>query len=196
MQSLKTSFTRFIASSLTVALVANGPLLSAEQRASDSQVKQTSEYQSALQDVKLEAGGVLTARVVDLQGNTVVGEPVSITFQGKQIASVVSDENGIAAVTGLRPGLHGIVTSTGTTACRLWNAETAPPTASEVPAVVCDAEIIRGQFGAFNLPQFVVLATAVGALIVALDARNSANDAQDQADALAARVRALETASP
>ncbi len=196
MSFLKTPFSRFVSWSLTIALIANGPLLSAEQRVSDTQGEQTPEYQSAMQDVKLETGGVLTARVVDLQGNPVVGEPVSITFQGKEIASAVSDENGFAAVSGLRPGLHGIVTATGTTACRLWNAETAPPTASDVPAVVSDAEIIRGQLGAFNLPMFVVLATSVGALIVALDARSAANSAQDQADALAARVRALETASP
>ena len=196
MSFLKTPCTRLVALSLTIALVANGPLLSAEQRVSDTQGEPTPEYQSAMQDVKLEAGGVLTARIVDLQGNPVVGEQVSVTFQGKEIAAVVSDENGFAAVSGLRPGLHAILTPTGTTACRLWNADTAPPTATAIPAVVSDAEVIRGQLGAFNLPQFVVLATAVGALIVALDARNTANDTQDDVNALAARVKALETASP
>ena len=59
-----------------------------------------------------------------------------------------------------------------------------------------DAEVIRGQFGAFNLPQAVVLGTAIAALILALDARNTANGTQDDVNALAARVRALETASP
>lgn len=193
MSLFKTPCTRFVAWSLTMALIANGPILSAEQRVSDNQ---TPEHESVMQDVKLAKGGILTARIVDLQGNPVVGEQVSLTFQGKEIATAVSDENGFAAVSGLRPGLHAIVTPTGTTACRLWNADTAPPTATAVPAVVADAEVIRGQLGAFNLPMFVVLATAVGALVVALDANSAADDAQDQADALAARVEALEAASP
>ncbi len=193
MSFLKTSCTRFVAWSLTLALLAQGPMLSAEQRGPDEQIPVP---ESVTQDVKLSKGGILTARIVDLQGNPVVGEQVSVMFHGKEIAAAVSDENGLAAVSGLRPGLHAIVTPTGTTACRLWNAETAPPTATTVPAVVSDAEVIRGQLGAFNLPMFVVLATSVGALVVALDANNAAEDAQAQADALAARVQALETASP
>lgn len=196
MSLLKSTCTRFVAWSLTIALVTNGPILSAEQRASDDSGEQTPEHASVMQDVKLATGGMLTARIVDPQGNPVVGEQVSVMFQGKEIASVVSDSDGFAAVSGLRPGLHAIVTPTGTTACRLWNADTAPPTATAVPAVVSDSEIIRGQMGAFNLPMFVVLATAVGALVVSIDAKNSADDAQSQADALAARVSALETASP
>ena len=196
MSLLKSTCTRFVAWSLTIALVTNGPILSAEQRASDDSGEQTPEHASVMQDVKLATGGMLTARIVDPQGNPVVGEQVSVMFQGKEIASVVSDADGFAAVSGLRPGLHAIVTPTGTTACRLWNADTAPPTATAVPAVVSDSEIIRGQLGAFNLPMFVVLATAVGALVVSIDAKNSADDAQSQADALAARGSALETASP
>ena len=193
MSFLKTPCIRFVAWSLTIALVANGPMLSAEQRVSD---EQTPEHESIMQDVKLAKGGILTARIVDLQGKPVGGEQVSVMFQGKEIAAVVSDADGVAAVRGLRPGLHAIVTPTGTTACRLWNADTAPPTATAVPAVVSDAEVIRGQFGAFNLPMVVVLAAAAGGLVVAFDAKNTADDAQDEADALAARVNALETASP
>ncbi len=193
MSFLKTPCTRFVAWSLTIALVANGPMLSAEQRVSD---EQTPEHESIMQDVRLAKGGILTARIVDLQGKPVGGEQVSVMFQGKEIAAVVSDADGVAAVRGLRPGLHAIVTPTGTTACRLWNADTAPPTATAVPAVVSDAEVIRGQFGAFNLPMVVVLAAAAGGLVVAFDAKNTADDAQDEADALAARVNALETASP
>ncbi len=196
MSFLNTPCARFVSWSLAIALVANGPMLSAEQRVSDTPGKQTPEHESVIQDVKLATGGVLTAHIVDLQGNPVVGEQVSVMFQGKEIAAVVSDADGVVAVRGLRPGLHAIVTPVGTTACRLWNADTAPPTATADPAVVSDAAAVRGQFGAFNLPMFVVLAAAAGALVVAVDANNAADDAQDAADALAARVEALETASP
>ena len=202
MSFLKTPLARLVTWSLTFALVAHAPLLSAEQRVSGNQRQSaaagesTQEFDSVVLDVQLRTKGILTARVVDLQGNPVVGEHVSVTFQGKEIAAAVSDEDGFAAVSGLRPGLHAIVTPTGTTACRFWNADAAPPSATSVPAVVSDEQIIRGQMGAFNLPMFVAFTVAAGALIVALDAENNASDAQKQADALAARVAALEQASP
>jgi hypothetical protein len=81
-------------------------------------------------------------------------------------------------------------------ACRLWNADTAPPTATSVPAIVSDTEVVRGQFGAFNLPMFVVLAASAAALVVGLDAKNTAEDAEQQNAALEARIKALEPASP
>ena len=190
---VKTTCTRFVAWSLTIAMVGNGPMLSAEQQVSEGP---TAQAESVMQDVKLAQGGILTARVVDLQGKPVVSEHVSVMFQGKEIAALISDSRGVVVVRGLRPGLHAIVTPTGTMACRLWNADTAPPTATAIPAVVSDTEIIRGQFGAFNLPMIVVLAAAVGGLVVAVDAQNTADDAQSANEALAVRVKALENASP
>lgn len=152
---------------------------------------------SRVQDVQLREGGILTTRVVDAQGNPVVGEPVFVEFKGKQIASSVSDDDGLVAITGLRPGLHAITTSMGTTtACRFWSEGSAPPSAVSVPAVVSDAEVIRGQFGAFNLPQIIYGGVAIAALIIAVDANSDASEAEDAAAALAARVKALEDASP
>ncbi len=151
---------------------------------------------SAVQDVQLRDGGTLTTRVVDLQGNPVHGEQVVIEFKGKQIASAVSDENGFVAISGLRPGLHSIVTPMGATACRLWTEGAAPPSAIDVPAVVSDAEVIRGQFGAFNLPMVVYATVSIAALIVAIEAHNDSEDLEDANAALARRVEALENASP
>jgi hypothetical protein len=196
MSFLKTPIVRFVACSLTLALLANGPMLSAEQRVSAAQSNGNSGPEPLIQDVKLQAGGILTARIVNAQGNPVSGEQVSILFQGKEVAAVVSDADGFATVSGLRPGLHAIATPTGMSACRLWNAETAPPASASVPAVVSDAQVIRGQFGAFNLPMVVVLAAAAAGVVLAIDAQNTASDAEDANAALAARVRALETASP
>jgi hypothetical protein len=196
MPFIKTPLIRFVVWSLTLALLANGPMLSAEQRVSDRQGEENSERESVVQDVKLQAGGILTARIVDAQGNPVIGEQVSIMFQGKEIAAVVSDEDGFATASRLRPGLHAIATPCGMSACRLWNADTAPPTATSVPAIVSDTEVVRGQFGAFNLPMFVVLAASAAALVVGLDAKNTAEDAEQQNAALEARIKALEPASP
>ena len=196
MSFLKTPIVRFVACSLTLALLANGPMLSAEQRVSAAQSNGNSGPEPLIQDVKLQAGGILTARIVNAQGNPVSGEQVSILFQGKEVAAVVSDADGFATVSGLRPGLHAIATPAGMSACRLWNADTAPPASASVPAVVSDAQVIRGQFGAFNLPMVVVLAAAAAGVVLAIDAQNTASDAEDANAALAARVRALETASP
>lgn len=182
---VKTTCTRFVAWSLTIALVGNGPMLSAEQQVSE---EPTALAESVMQDVKLAQGGILTARVVDLQGKPVVSEHVSVMFQGKEIAALISDSRGVVAVRGLRPGLHAIVTPTGTMACRLWNADTAPPTATAIPAVVSDTEVIRGQFGAFNLPQIVVLGAAAAGIALAVNANNTAKDTQDQLDALTKKL--------
>lgn len=196
MSFVKTPLVRFVAWSLTFAVLANGPLLTAEQRVSGAQGHENSDPEPLIQDVKLQTGGILTARIVNAQGNPVAGEQVSILFQGKEVAAVVSDADGFATVSGLRPGLHAIATPTGMSACRLWNADTAPPASASVPAVVSDAEVIRGQFGAFNLPMVVVLAAAAAGIVLAIDAENTASDAEDANAALAARVKALETASP
>ena len=196
MSFIKTQIVRFVAWSLTLALLANGPMLSAEQRVTAAQSNENSGPEPLIQDVKLQAGGILTARIVNAQGNPVAGEQVSILFQGIEVAAVVSDADGFATVSGLRPGLHSIATPTGTSACRLWNAETAPPASASVPAVVSDAQVTRGQLGAFNVPMFVVLAAAAAGIVLAIDAQNTASDAEDANAALAARVRALETASP
>ena len=195
MSFLQTPITRFVTWSLTISLIAQGPMLCADQRVTGSPAS-TPDRDFIVQDVKLQDGGVLTARIVDLQGSPVAGEHVSLMFQEKEIAAVVSDEDGFATVSGLRPGLHAIVTPTGTTACRLWNAETAPPTAAKLPAVVSDAELVRGQFGAFNLPMIVALAAGVTGIIIGLDAKNTAENARDANAALSGRLESLEPASP
>lgn len=196
MSFLKSRFTRFVTWSLTLAVVANGPLLSAEQRTPSTPAEKTSEPEPIMQDVKLQPEGILKARIVDQKGDPVVGEQVSVMFRGKEIAAVVSDTDGFATVSGMRPGLHAIVTPVSTTAVRLWNADTAPPTASSVPAVVSDPELVRGQFGAFNLPMAVVLAASVAGIVIGLDAKNTADDAKKANAALEARIKALEPASP
>jgi hypothetical protein len=146
--------------------------------------------------VLLRDGGIVTVQIVDLQGNPVIGERVSIEYRQQDIASAVTDDNGLVAVRGLRPGMHTITTPLGASVCRFWDADTAPPSAVTTPAVVSDAGLVRGQFGAFNLPMVVYAGVSIAALIIAIDADNTADDAEDAANALAARVEALENASP
>ncbi len=186
MLSPKNPFSRFVGACVALSLIFHSPVLIAAEQSTDS----------GIQDVQLREGGILTSRVVDLQGNPVVGEQVAVEYNGKQIASSVSDQDGLVAISGLRPGMHFIVTPMGGTACRFWNADAAPPSAISTPAIVSDAEVIRGQFGGFNLPMIVYAGVSVAAILIAVNANNTADDAEDAAAALALRVQALENASP
>lgn len=176
---------RFASFCLALTVLAQGTLVSAMESSSER-----------IQDVELHDKGILTTRVVDLQGQPVVGETLTVLYHGKPVATATSDQNGLVAISGLRPGVHTLQTTTGAMACRFWTHETAPPAAVAVPAVVSDAEIVRGQFGAFNLPMIVYAGVTVAALAIALEAESSADDANDAAAALSARVAALEAASP
>jgi hypothetical protein len=147
-------------------------------------------------DVTLSDNGTLRTQIVDFQGQPVVGEKVVVCFQNKPIASLVSDQQGFATVSGLRPGPHQIVTARGTSSFRMWNEDNAPPSAVKTPTVVSDKDIIRGQLGAFNVPMIVVGGAAAAATAISLDAEDDAEDAQAQNALLRARVLALETASP
>jgi hypothetical protein len=75
---------------------------------------------------------------------------------------------------------------------RLWTNDTAPPSAITVPAVVSELSTLRGQFGAFNLPGVIYAGLATAALVVAVDAENSADDADAAAKDALAQIAALE----
>jgi len=182
------SSAQWIASILSLAMLIQGPILQAADQSSDVR----------FQDVELRDGGVLTTRVLNTQGMPIEGQTVSIEYKGKPVASAVSDQDGLIAVTSLRPGTHVIITATSATPCRFWAPGTAPPNSVTLPAVISDpnADVVRGQFGAFNLPMIVYGGMTIAALIVAVSAENSASDAEDEAAALARRVKDLEDASP
>lgn len=185
----KPVFRKLVVFCLSIALAAQGtlsPVIAAEQQATSGRI----------QDVELGARGMLATRVVDLQGKPVAGAEISVMFGDKVIATTVSDETGLAVVSGLRPGLHTIATPMGGTACRFWNEDTAPPSAVSIPAVVSDVSLVRGQFGAFNLPMLLYAGATIAAVIIAVDANNNADDANAANAALQARVEALEAASP
>lgn len=189
MLPISKSLQHFLIVGLTFSLLCQPALASLPDEAAPASSDTTRAVQSAIQDIALRDGGLLITRVVDLQGQPVVGELVTVSFQGQVVASSTSDDDGLVAIRGLRAGPHKVETSTTVMACRLWEAETAPPSALTLPAIVADAEVIRGQFGGFNLPQVVVLGTAIAAILIAVDAENDNEDLED-------RVRALEAASP
>jgi hypothetical protein len=170
MTAVRTTSRGILVSLLAAAVLFQGPIAAA---ADPTPV--------ATQDVRLREGGILLTRVVDLQGKPMADEEVVVEFRGKPIASGFSNDKGLVAISGLRAGQHSLVTRTGATVCRLWMPETAPPSAVNTPAVVSDSTLVRGQFGAFNLPMLVYAGVAAAALVIGVSARNDAQDAESAA---------------
>jgi hypothetical protein len=181
-----TAITKSVAFLMTLAILAPAQLSGADP----VPVKRN------VTDVCLGEDGTLQTQIVDFQGQPVTGEKVVVCFQNKPIASVISDQQGFATVSGLRPGPHQIVTARGTSAFRMWHKDNAPPSAVNTPTVVSDKDVVRGQLGAFNLPMLVVGGAAAAATVISLDAQDDAEDALAENALLRARVLALETASP
>lgn len=170
MTAVRTTSRGILVSLLAAAVLFQGPIAAA-----------VDPTPVATQDVRLREGGVLVTRVVDLQGKPMADEEVVVEFRGQPIASGFSNEKGLVAISGLRAGQHSLVTRTGATVCRLWLPETAPPSAVNTPAVVSDSTLVRGQFGAFNLPMLVYAGVAAAALVIGISARNDAQDAETAA---------------
>jgi hypothetical protein len=149
-----------------------------------------------VRDVKMGPQGSLKLRVLDAQGKTLQGQQVSLRFGDKTIASAVSNQAGEVAFRGLRSGTHVVTGPHGTTAFRFWDARTAPPNSLANPALIAEGETVRGQFGSGALGPLIGTGVTIAALVVAIDAKNDASDAQDETAALRKRVSDLEAASP
>ncbi|MFN9717617.1 MAG: hypothetical protein ACK58L_02920 [Planctomycetota bacterium] len=175
------TLTKFVCAALSFGMLLQGNVVSGFEE---------NEPKPLVQDVELKEGGVLETRVIDVYGNSLSGQEVVIQFKGKAVASAFSDDKGLVTVSDLRPGMHLITTSAGSTPCRFWSSGDAPPSAVAIPAVIAgtDAEIVRGQFGMFNLPMIVYAGVTAAAMVIAIDANQENDD-------LEKRIRKLE-ASP
>jgi hypothetical protein len=99
---------------------------------------------AANSDIALRTGGLLVGQVVDQQGVAKAGTPVSVQFAGKEVVNTTTDANGVFAAKGLRGGQYQLVTPQGGSVCRLWAADTAPPSARPAALVVSGNEVVRG----------------------------------------------------
>lgn len=102
---------------------------------------------AAIRDVELAQGGLLVGRLTDANGQAVAGAPISVMSQGKPLASMQTDAEGVFAVANLRGGVHEVATDDHVQVCRLWAPGTAPPGTAQTIDVVAPGEVIRGQYG-------------------------------------------------
>ena len=96
-------------------------------------------------DVSLTAGGTLNGSVVNAAGEAQAGVPVTVRFKGHTVARAKTNTSGRFAVSGLRSGLHEVVTPVSHTTQRLWSADTAPKSAKTAVVVRPNTLIVRGQ---------------------------------------------------
>jgi hypothetical protein len=140
-------------------------------------------------DVALGAQGVLLGHVVDEQGRPLDGATVQVTFRGSVVAQTVADQDGRFAVQGLRGGQHRIVAGKSEQIVRLWAAKTAPPSARNAALVVQGQNVVRGQLGALGgIGGVVGVAAGAAGLVTGIQAKNDADDLQDQVNTLQDQV--------
>ena len=132
----------------TSAVALSGVGLLAPQSLLAAQITSPAEVQAAspaVLDIALAEGGVMRGQVVDEQGQGVAEAPISVIYEGKQVAKTVSDAQGRFAVSGLRGGQHVVVSDDHAGLCRVWSAQTAPPSANDRVLIVKGNQTVRGQ---------------------------------------------------
>lgn len=131
-------------------------------------------------DVALGEDGSLRGQVLDLQGAPMTQTTVAVVQQGKVLATTQTDAQGRYTFNGMNTGFYQVVTDQGLTVCRVWTAETAPPSALTETLVVDGLQTVRGgmngrPWGSFLSNPWVLggIVAAAIAIPLALDKKSS-----------------------
>jgi len=98
-------------------------------------------------DVRLHSDGLLQGQVVDGHGLPLVGIPVSLRYQDREIAVIATDRSGGFRFSGVRSGGHQLVAGNMRQICRTWSQHNAPPSAQSGVRIVMPDGPVRGQSG-------------------------------------------------
>lgn len=141
---------------------------------------------NSILDIKLDKAGNFTGRTVSQTGAPIEGATV-VLMQGKtEVAHSVTDKNGQFVAANLTSGVYQVKTGSTEGAYRLWSEQTAPPSAKPYGLLVVGQNGERGQCGCYDDCGGMLLVGALAAaalgvgiatLIVANQAKNSADDA-------------------
>jgi len=102
---------------------------------------------SALVDVELSDGGLLSGQVIESAGMPPAGTRVSVRQMGLEVAATETDRTGNFQVRGLRAGPCEIVAGRAYGTFRLWAPDTAPPLARRSALVLATEGPIRANEG-------------------------------------------------
>jgi len=120
-------------------------------------------------DVSLQSGGVLQGQVVSAQGAALSNIEVFIASRGRLIARAVSDKDGYFSVSEIRGGTYVLRVADEVTTCRIWTANTAPPSASQAVLLVTGSAT-RAQLGLvrrYGPGSLIVIGGAVTMIVLA-----------------------------
>jgi hypothetical protein len=127
---------------------------------------------SDILDVVLGPAGELSGAVLDAQGQAVPHALVTLRQLGRPVASCPANGEGRFVLTGVRGGVFQIEAAGTMKVCRVWVADTQPPSARHEVLMVASGDVMRGQQlrEARSVRWWItnpwVMATAVSAAIV------------------------------
>lgn len=127
-------------------------------------------------DIALSSGGTFKGRVVDHTGTPLDGAEVTVKQNNKEIRRSVTDKTGSFEVANLNSGVYSIVSGKTEGTYRVWDSNTAPPSAREQGLLVMGENGTRGNFGYVDgYGKWVIGGVAVAALAIGIVALTKAN---------------------
>jgi len=151
----------------------------------DQPVKETettpAPRQARIPDVSLSQDGAFFGKVIDTQGRPITKAQILFSQANKTVAKVSSQQHGEFRVTGLRPGVYQVVVSPNqAVTVRVWNKQSAPPTARPELLVIVGDETVRGQRRLGELlpleNKLVVGGMVAAAIAIPIAVANSSDD--------------------
>lgn len=121
---------------------------------------------ATVNDIALNADGVLAGQVQDTAGNPQASVRVTVRHREQDIATVTTDRAGRFFVRGLGSGMYELAVGESRTVCRIWAPNTAPPVAERGVTLVVGKPQVRGQ-SAGSRSWLANPCTLVGILMVA-----------------------------
>jgi len=131
----------------------------------------SAELEAAVVDVALMDGGKLIGRVVDPQGVSLKNVSVLLRYQGQEVLTTKTDQDGCFSIDGLRGGVYEIAAENGGGVYRLWAAATAPPLSGRGVLIVSGGNTVRSQgelFGGFGSMSGALVVTGIVATAVSV----------------------------
>jgi hypothetical protein len=101
--------------------------------------------QGKVVDIALHQGGLLVGQVVDASGKSQEGQQVAVIRGNEVVAKGVTAKDGQFQIAGLQGGTYQVQSNIGSTSCRFWAPQTAPPSAAKGLLMVNSEELARGQ---------------------------------------------------
>ncbi len=119
-----------------------------------------------IRDVTLDADGVLSGYLVDVQGKPEAAAAVAVLQGRKQVALTKTNAKGQFEVKGLKGGVYQVTSQKGTAVFRVWKNGTAPKQASKLALLVNDQSVVRAQLEGLGLGGVSTTTIVVGGAIV------------------------------